>query len=861
MRIIQLLTFIVFSLSLTAQNLTHYKLSISPADLENMYANAKEEEFFPAEFQIGEMTYQVQARFKGSTSLYYPKKSWQIRFENNNNVTGYSKLNLHADYKDYSFMRNFLILKLFDHLGYPASKIKHVTFEVNGEHYGLYTQVEQIDADYLIRNNREPLALYKAKNHGGLMAPSVRDDYYRLIWDLQEGGDPTFNELRVFLNKCLYMTKEDFDANIESLIDIDNFINFFAIHFVFVDLDNFTKNIFLNKNSYSNKFELLPWDNEGSFGNTAIGEYVPDNTKYNFKGSYTPEYQVILQRLLENPVYKQLFKTKTNKILTDGYSFLDTLIDNTYQRIKQSAYADTKKEATNEDFDNAIPRIKQFMSERKAFLQSNELPNRHPLYNLHISNPFPSVSNPDITIQISSPVAQNVNIYMADSVNFNRFGQPFKLKRLQLYDDGLHNDMLAGDLIYGNTLNTNTLYGNLIPFTFTGGSQNFPPNGIFYVDYYASKTYAINKGNVDQDVASRIKIGEVFSLENKKFVQIINTSATLSVDLSYFHLRTDNSYSDFMFKDNVVLAPNETIYIAPSKELGQGYFPDNRSFYSLYYNFDVNSRLHLLSSLLTNVTSKTISSINVIAAQKSKLIFNEINYKPGAVSIGGDWVEIYNPGNIAVDMSGWTYLDSNNSNKFNFPTGFVLQPDDYVVIAEDINIFNAIYPDVTNVLGSAGFGLSGNGENIRLLDKLGQLIDSVHYKTTPPWPNIVSGTGQTLELKNPNLDRNIGENWFVDDKKLGSPGKKNFLTTDMDMLNLAKVSIYPNPTSEDLFIQNNSASLFIEIINLQGIVLYTDNISTNSTKRIDVSSYPKGVYILKARENSQAPQTFKFIVK
>jgi hypothetical protein len=464
--------------------------------------------------------------------------------------------------------------------------------------------VEQIDAEFLARNARVPVALYKATNHGALMAPAVRDDYYRIIWELEEGGDPTYNELRTFFNKCLYMSKQDFDANIESMIDVNNFINFFAIHFVFVDLDNFTKNIFLNKNSHTNKFEFFPWDNEGSFGNTAIGEFIPGKTEYNFKDAYTPEYQVVLQRLLENPTYKQLFKTRVNKVLTDGYAFLDTLVDNTYQRIKQAAYSDTRKEATNQDFDNSVPRIKQFMANRKAFLQNNELPARHPLYNLQVSNPFPTASNPNVTFRISSPVAQPVNMFFADSVNFNRFGEPYKFSRLQLYDDGLHDDLLAGDLVYGNVLNTNKFVSSIVPFTFTGSEQNFPPNGIFYIDYYGSKSYAINKGNADSNVASRIKIGDVFKLVDNNFVQIINTSSTLPVDLSYFHLRTDNSFSDFMFRDNVVLAPNETIYIAPTKEFGESYFPNHRSVFTLYYNIDVNSSLHLLSSLLTPLFQK-----------------------------------------------------------------------------------------------------------------------------------------------------------------------------------------------------------------------------------------------------------------
>ncbi|HEY6915290.1 MAG TPA: CotH kinase family protein, partial [Paludibacter sp.] len=439
-------TFFAFS-----QELPHYELTILPANLDSMNAHPADEVYYPAVFKVGDLSYNVEARYKGSTTLNYPKKSWAIKFNNSTNYFGVSRINLHADYKDHSSMRNFLIMKLFAFMGSPASQIKHVTYRVNGEEYGVFTQVEQIDNEYLARNGRSVVSLYKSNNHAALMAPAVRDEYYRIIWDIEAGGDPTYNELRVLFNKCLYWSKADFDANISNEIDVDNFLNFFAVHFVFTDMDNFTKNIFLNKNSTSSKFELFPWDNEGSFGNSAYGVFDSTFVNYNMRDSHTPEYEVVFQRLLENPTYKSIFRDKVNRILTDGFSYVDTLMDNTYQKIKSSVYADTHKEATNEEFETEFTRLKWFMANRKASLQSNELPQRNVLTDFYCSNPFPNSANPLVTFRIVSPVKQPVNMFFADSVNFDSMGQPFKFSRFELFDDGLHDDLQANDLIYGNT--------------------------------------------------------------------------------------------------------------------------------------------------------------------------------------------------------------------------------------------------------------------------------------------------------------------------------------------------------------------------------------------------------------------------
>lgn len=849
---------LLLSLIVNASEIPHLKVTISPAYLDSMYAHGDEEIYFPAQLKVDTSVFNVKVRFKGSTSLLYPKKSWAIKFENNLNPFRASRINLHADYKDYSSMRNFLLLRLFDHLGMPSPQIRHITYEVNEQPYGVYTQVEQIDEEFLERNGKEAVALYKANNHGGLMAPAVRDEYYKIIWEMDAGTDKNFDDLRRYLNKCLYWSKEDFDNNIEKTINTDNFLTFFAVHFVFVDLDNFTKNIFLNKNSNTQKYELIPWDNEGSFGNSALGQFNENYTSYNFNESYTPEYQVVLKRLLENQYYRTIFKSKVNQIINQGYQFLDTLIDSTYLRIKQDVYNDQKKEATNIDFDNSVSQLKTFMTKRKLFLQNNNLPERYPLTNFYFSTPYPSSENPFVTVRATSPVAQHVNVFFADSVNFNRFGRPFKFSRLQLYDDGTHSDLLANDLIYGNTINTNEFSSSLIPFSFTGAEQNYPPNGIFYIDYYGSKSFALNKGNIDQDVASKINIGDVYQFNGKSFVQITNKSVAASVDLSYHHLRTVNSFEDFMFRDNVVLAPSETIYLSANKELGQFFFPNHRVFNDLYYNVAPNDSLKLFSSVISPLISRHINAVNILAAQKRNLLFNEINFKSGPQKPSGDWVEIYNPGDSLIDMTNWKYKDAKNSYKF--PVGYILKPNEYVVVAEDTAKFKSAHPYVKNVVGNADFGLSGSGEYILLFDNIEQLVDSVHYNIVDPWPINAAGTGHTLELKDHILDNNLGQNWFVDDEKEGSPGQKNYLTAEIKSLDQNSVFIYPNPAINDLYIKSSSSELTVEIITLQGMIINSARISMNTVMHFDISMLSRGIYLVKIN-NDRVLQTTKLIVK
>lgn len=322
---------------------------------------------------------------------------------------------------------------------------------------------------------------------------------------------------------------------------------------------------------------------------------------------------------------------------------------------------------------------------------------------------MPTPTNSEMTFRITSPAPQHVNMFFADSVNFKVFGEPFKFSRMQLYDDGLHDDLLPNDLVYGNTLDANDFVSNLIPIAITGAEQNYPPSGFYYIDYYGSKSYAINKGNVLSNIGDSLAIGRVFNYKDNSFVEVSNTSSTQSIDLSYCHLRSNNAAYDFMFTDDVVLAPNETIYVSSNSTLGNLFFTGRRSFYNLYYQLVEGDSLHVLSPLLSPILSAKMDNIEILQVDIPDLVINEIHYNSGSAKRSGDWVEIHNPTDADVDMTGWVLKDASNTHAFPFPSGYMLPANGYVVVAQDLLEFQQAWPTVTNVIGSFDFGLLNTG--------------------------------------------------------------------------------------------------------------------------------------------------------
>jgi len=62
------------------------------------------------------------------------------------------------------------------------------------------------------------------------------------------------------------------------------------------------------------------------------------------------------------------------------------------------------------------------------------------------------------------------------------------------------------------------------------------------------------------------------------------------------------------------------------------------------------------------------------------LVINEIHYDPGDESTPGEFIELFNPGDGVVDLSGWRMGDGV---EFTFPPGTTIAAGGYVVVAED----------------------------------------------------------------------------------------------------------------------------------------------------------------------------------
>lgn len=142
---------------------------------------------------------------------------------------------------------------------------------------------------------------------------------------------------------------------------------------------------------------------------------------------------------------------------------------------------------------------------------------------------------------------------------------------------------------------------------------------------------------------------------------------------------------------------------------------------------------------------------------QSAVVINELMYNADATNTGGDWLELYNTGASAVDMSGWSFTEGLT---LVFAPGTTLNAGEYLIVASDAAAFNAFYSSCACVVVQVASGmLSNGGESIALADASMIEVDRVDYSDAAPWDSAADGGGPSLELVDPLADNNDPANW------------------------------------------------------------------------------------------------------
>jgi hypothetical protein len=269
-------------------------------------------------------------RRRGFTTADWPKRKYKFDFNTGNHfrlMAGMGRVE-EIDLQSHqyeigptSYMRETIAFQFMRDIGVPAPLAYHVRLLQNGEFYGLYSIIEQIDEDFIDRNGFDSAGvMYKSANSHtqGNLRPNPGNDGYCII--IPENG--TFDALAAFCDGINTSNSNRLHYVMDN-VNLPQIINEMAAHSVMIHHDRLPKNYYMYRNPETLEWHRFPWDLEMAF---AVGDFLT-NTHYNiplYGDSEHPQsigsdnYNHLCDAILDIPVTREMFMRRL-RTLMDTY--------------------------------------------------------------------------------------------------------------------------------------------------------------------------------------------------------------------------------------------------------------------------------------------------------------------------------------------------------------------------------------------------------------------------------------------------------------------------------------------------------------------------------------------------------------
>ena len=437
--------------------------------------------------------HQVGVQFKGNTSYTKlaeddEKMSFSIKtdqFIEDQDIDGYSNLNLNNAYEDNSMMREIIYAHLCrQHI--PAPQANFIELYINGEYWGPYANVQQVNKDmlkewFMSNDGANFRAIGQTTTTGGGGGPggggpggggpggsqwgdgtaalNYHDDdstTYQEYYTLKSSDiDLPWEKLISVCDQLNNTTSAELENTIGDFMDVDRTLWFLAHEIIYSDDDSY---IYKGEMDYYVYYEpetgrMVPLEFDG---NSCMGT---NNLTWDIFKSEENENFPLQNRLFAIPELRQRYLAHVRTILEEEMDIttIENLIDTYQALIDSSIQSDTKKLMTYSEFNTGVSDLKTAFSTRKSFIQTNSEVSTLPLEITDITfkaydedRTLPYSGDP---MNIIATISTGSSGYGIDHVTLY-YSSEFvgQFTETAMYDDGLHNDNEAHDGVYGGSI-------------------------------------------------------------------------------------------------------------------------------------------------------------------------------------------------------------------------------------------------------------------------------------------------------------------------------------------------------------------------------------------------------------------------
>lgn len=536
--------------------------------------------YIKADLRVNGQVYKdVGVRYRGNSSYNAVtgiKKPFKIKlneFVAGQDLYGYSTLNLNNGFRDPTFVREVLSYWVFRQF-LPAPKANWVKLVINNQSYGVYVNVQQINADLLeewLRSSQGNRYRAEKGTGGNQHTPALTylgnvPSNYTTGYELKtENAVGAWNDIMQLCTVLNTTTQAQLPAELPRVLDVDGALRYLAGNSLLPAVDSYigrtAHNYYVYFDTHHGRAVLIPWDLNASFG--ANGWLTVAQ-----KQTLDPFYSMNVNRPLLNNVVNTAVKggewraryiAHLRTMLHQVYDWkvLGAKVTEYQKLIGAEVQQDTLKLYSNALFtqnvtqdvqiqvrtsNHWIPGLQPMVEKRRAYLLGHgEVKVLPPV--LSGLQHLPTQPTDNDTVWVTVGVAATVPIQKVTLHHRVRGAYT----ETPMFDDGKHQDGGSGDGVFGASIPkqgfaaTVEYYASALATTSSGGAMAFLPATAGHRpqayrvlgSFQPVGAIRINEVLADNETGDRDEAGD-----REDWVELINTGAT-TVDLSGHYLSDD----------------------------------------------------------------------------------------------------------------------------------------------------------------------------------------------------------------------------------------------------------------------------------------------------------------------------------
>ena len=348
------------------------RLSVNSRDLRTLRENFAVNTYYTADLTWRNVKVRnVGIRSRGQGSRNATKLGLRIdmaHYTTGQTFVGLSTIILDNIWQDASMLRERLAFTFYDRLGQQAPRESFCRLFINNEYQGLYAITEEIDADFVKRVTGEtdgtvfefhwpPGQPWRAEDLGPIAN-------YKPLFEprthVLDADSTLYNPIQELFREVNGPDDAVWLDRVSQYIDLNQFMTHVAVEQFLADNDGILgaqgmNNFYLYRFQGTNRHRLFVWDRDQAF--LFVGSPLA-----------TTDANVLFRRAMTYPELRQIYLQTLEQCAavaaTDDFMTLE--IDRLIAIIFDAARSDTRKQFSNQAFDEAVQTLRDFAALRPA---------------------------------------------------------------------------------------------------------------------------------------------------------------------------------------------------------------------------------------------------------------------------------------------------------------------------------------------------------------------------------------------------------------------------------------------------------------------------------------------------------------